>query len=162
MAYNVVFNISTVGYKEWPYVAGGSAFIFLGILLVKYAHRVSIWDNMSRGFRRIFSWIFLSVGISWTIFVFIGTYFQYVSMLDDYKKGHYEVVEGVVTNFKPMPYSGHMDECFTVNTVRFCYSDYGGTPGFNNTRSHGGPIRSGLHVRISYVDNVILKLEIAE
>jgi hypothetical protein len=32
--------------------------------------------------------------------------------------------------------------------------------GFNNTSSHGGPIREGLPVRVSYVGNTILKLEI--
>jgi hypothetical protein len=40
------------------------------------------------------------------------------------------------------------------------YSDYVVTAGFNNTASHGGPIRQDLPVRISYVGNSIVKLEI--
>jgi hypothetical protein len=119
-------------------------------------------DNMSRRFRQVFSWIFLLCGIVVTIFVLAGTYLQYTSALNDYKKGNYNIVDGIVTDFVPMPYTGHSYECFTVNTRRFCYADPMGTPGFNNTRSHGGPIRPGLHVRVSYVGNVILKLEIAE
>jgi hypothetical protein len=52
-------------------------------------------------------------------------------------------------------------ERFTVNGVEFSQSDYVVTCGFNDTASHGGPIREGLQVRIHYVDNAILKLEIA-
>jgi len=60
-----------------------------------------------------------------------------------------------------MPYTGHQDETFTVNGVRFSYSDFGVTCGFNNSASHGGPIREGLQVRIHYVGNAILRLEVA-
>jgi hypothetical protein len=44
-------------------------------------------------------------------------------------------------------------------------SDYKPSSGFNQTSSHGGPIRSGLQVRIYYVDPgsgpTITKLELA-
>jgi hypothetical protein len=36
------------------------------------------------------------------------------------------------------------------------------TPGFHNTASHGGPIKPGLHVRLSYAGNDILRIEVAE
>ena len=65
-----------------------------------------------------------------------------------------------------MPYEGHATEHFVVNGVRFEYSDFEVTSGFNNTSSHGGPVRQGLYVRIHYIErnskNVILKLEIKE
>jgi hypothetical protein len=65
-----------------------------------------------------------------------------------------------VRNFKPMPYAGHAEESFDVAGVPFRYSDYQVSVGFNNTASHGGPIREGLPVRISFVGNTILRLEI--
>jgi hypothetical protein len=73
------------------------------------------------------------------------------------------VVEGQVENFKPAPAEGHQDETFTVKGVRFAYSDYVITGGFNQTQSHGGPIREGLPVRIHYLppSNLIVKLEVA-
>jgi len=52
-------------------------------------------------------------------------------------------------------------ESFTVGGRRFSYSDYEVTAGFNNTASHGGPIRAGLHVRVTYWGNLILRLEVA-
>ena len=71
------------------------------------------------------------------------------------------MVEGVVKNFRPMPYEGHQDECFSVQAQTFCYSDYVVTVGFNNSASHGGPIREGLRVRVSYIGNTIIRLEVA-
>jgi len=86
--------------------------------------------------------------------------------LSTFQKGNYQIAEGQVTNFDPMPYDGHKNECFSVEEKRFCYSDYGAHPGFHNTASHGGPIRSGLQVRIAFIPvthqgNIILRLEVA-
>lgn len=78
-----------------------------------------------------------------------------------YRNGEYATVEGRVSNFHPMPASGHPDESFTVNGVQFSYSDYVVVPCFNHTASHGGPMREGLQVRIAYSGNCIFKLEIA-
>lgn len=74
------------------------------------------------------------------------------------------VVSGIVRDFSPMPFEGHAYEQFCVDTTCFHYSDYEKTGGFNHTSSHGGPIREGLPVRVTYAassrQNVILKLEI--
>lgn len=78
-----------------------------------------------------------------------------------YLAGQYSVVEGPVTNFHPMPSTGHQNEAFLVNGAQFSYSDFDGSPCFNNTASHGGPIREGISVRIAYWGNCILKLEVA-
>ena len=93
-------------------------------------------------------------------------HFQTNDALRAFQAGEYSVVEGRVENFDPMPIEGHKPECFSVNGTRFCYSDYIVTPGFRNTTSHGGPIRSGLLVRIAYIKvrshNTILRLEVAK
>ena len=80
-----------------------------------------------------------------------------------YKAHRYFLVEGVVTHFHPMAYDGHGDEeCFSVQSKRFCYSDYLATGGFHNTASHGGPIRAGIHVRLAYIGSMILRVNIAK
>ena len=76
------------------------------------------------------------------------------------QSGQAQVVEGVVTDFVPMPYEGHADERFAVDGHYFSYSDYVVTAGFNHTSSHGGPIRSGINVRVTFVGNVIVRLEV--
>jgi hypothetical protein len=66
---------------------------------------------------------------------------------------------GKVEHFRPMPYEGHPEESFSVAGHTFTYSDYVDAQCFNNSASHGGPIRDGLPVRISYTDNCILRIE---
>lgn len=77
-------------------------------------------------------------------------------------EGRALTVEGRVEQFHPMPEGGHDEEHFTVAGKLFAYSDYEVMAGFNNTSSHGGPIRAGLRVRIRYIGNSILTLETAE
>jgi hypothetical protein len=86
----------------------------------------------------------------------------YLDRLDAEKAlntGAYAVVTGRVEHFRPMPYAGHPEESFSVAGHTFTYSDYVDTQCFNNTASHGGPIRDGLLVRIAYEDNCILRIE---
>ena len=73
--------------------------------------------------------------------MFAVTFPQYYQLRKKYRAQQYSVVEGIVENFKPMPYEGHENETFTVNGIRFEYSDYAVSPAFNQTSSHGGPIR---------------------
>lgn len=83
-----------------------------------------------------------------------------------YSKGEYQIVEGYVENFNPMPYEGHARESFEINGVVFEYSDYKIQPGYNNTKSHGGVIKeNGQHLKIGYVylnethGNIIVYIE---
>jgi hypothetical protein len=75
------------------------------------------------------------------------------------ESGRYEVVEGVVFDFRPMPPSGHAVEHFCVERKCFNYAE-NLTPGFNQTMLNGGPIHEGLTVRIRFTGNNILRLEI--
>lgn len=112
---------------------------------------------LSRRFVGYFMVVFACI---WSVFAFSKTYGEYAGLRSDYRKGRFLVVEGNVTNFHPMPYEGHQEECFSVQTETFCYSDYVITGGFNNTASHGGPLREGLPVRVSYIGNAIVRLEV--
>lgn len=86
---------------------------------------------------------------------------QHIRCLNWAKNGDFEVAEGEVRDFKPMPEHGHAQESFTVSGVRFSYSDFDlSSGGFNNASSRGGPIRDRLYVRISHHDGRILKLEV--
>jgi hypothetical protein len=154
MEYCTVFEITQKGF-EWSVLV-----IFLGVpfsILV-------FWRDLrnpgitSRKLFAIFGMAFF--GICGTV-AFVGNYHDYEQCKHAYERGDYDVAEGLVHDFQPMPYGGHQNECFAVKETRFCYSDYATYPGFNNAASHGGPIREGLPVRISYIGNDILKIEIA-
>jgi hypothetical protein len=104
----------------------------------------------------------LAFAIIWTVTTFVGTYRSYWVAVDALKTNAARVAEGVVTDFEPMPASGHAMESFCVSGTCFQYSDYVATAGFNNTSSHGGPIREGLPVRVTYLGDTILKLEVSK
>jgi hypothetical protein len=84
--------------------------------------------------------------------------------------GRYDVVEGIVEDFQPLPAKAQgTRERFRVGIVVFDYRTNEVSPGFNQTSAEGGPIRDGLPVRITYILSssrppkaVILRLEIAE
>lgn len=112
--------------------------------------------------RAIFPYGFLAFSILWTLVSFVSTYGDYRAASSARQDGSARVVEGVVTDFKPMPATGHAMESFCVSGVCFHYSDYVITAGFNQTSSHGGPIRNGLSVRVTYVGDTIVRLEVAK
>jgi hypothetical protein len=110
--------------------------------------------------RRFVGYFMVGFACLWSGLTFSTTFGEYLRLRSAFRHSQFSVVEGRITSFRPMPYEGHQDECFSVQSQTFCYSDYGVTAGFNNSASHGGPIREGLPVRVSYVGSTIVRLEI--
>ena len=156
----VVFDISDVGYKALPFVAFGLLFVLLGVLMFVFPNALPF--RGPRLLKKPFKYLFLGFSVLWTTLAFSSTYKQYRLAKNAATEHHFKVVEGLVRDFKPMPYSGHSMERFCVEEACFEYSDYVVTSGFNNTASHGGPIRDGLPVRVSYIGNTIIRLEVAK
>jgi hypothetical protein len=153
MEFETVFDIT----KEpcpWQFPAIGIAFavggMFLGFVMRK--------EKPLR--RRLGPWFIAVFGGIWTILVYQSTVGRYFEGCHALRQGKASLIEGSVEDFIPMPYQGHAEEHMTVGGVRFSYSDYTMTSCFKKTSSHGGPIRAGLYVRIHYLENCILKLEV--
>ena len=160
MDYQVVFDITSAGYKSWPFPAFGLIFIAAGVVLVLNRKALPGWWRGSPRASNAFAFFFLGFSILWTAIAFGATYSNYRSLVSAIETGSVKVAEGIVTNFKPMPVTGHAMEHFCVQGACFEYSDFVVTAGFNNTSSHGGPIREGLPVRVTYVGNAIAQLEV--
>ena len=111
---------------------------------------------------RLFGMVFLVFAVFWTLIGFTAIAGQQGQGAAELHDPNLSVVEGTVENFVPMPYGGHARESFTVAGRHFSYSNYILTAGFHNAASHGGPIKPGLHVRLTYVGNDILRVEVAE
>jgi len=148
LTYRTVFDVSDPSIASWIV---GAITLFLGVAAV-----VRVLMQKTRGV------LILGFVLVWSVFVFTGMFRQRNGLEAAEKAHRFEVVEGVVTRFRPAPYSGHEDESFCVESKCFSYSDYVVTQAFNKTSSHGGPIRDGLRVRISYVGNAIIKVELAD
>ncbi|GGG67716.1 hypothetical protein [Edaphobacter dinghuensis] len=140
---------------DWPFACVGFIPLIAGAVII-WGKRRFKWAQP----HWLFAVFCLLFGLLWVSVVGFSTIHADSAAYNAYRDGEYQTVEGIVSDFHPMPYEGHQDECFSVADQRFCYSDYEIAPGFHNATSHGGPIRAGLPVRISYRDGRILKLEV--
>lgn len=154
MPYVTVFDIAQTHFQWW-FTAFGLIFVLIGIVFIFVGKK---WPSLRRA--KITGYFMLVFASLWTVIAFNSTFGDYRKSIDAYRAGNYAVVEGNVKNFHPMPYEGHQDECFSVQDERFCYSDYAVQAGFNQSASHGGPIREGLPVRVIYYNGQILRLEV--
>ena len=55
----------------------------------------------------------------WSTVVLIAQLNMYNKTVGAYSRGEYQIVEGYVENFDPMPYEGHANETFEINGVKF-------------------------------------------
>jgi hypothetical protein len=122
-------------------------------------------DMTRRQSHKLFGTVYVTFAGLMALIVIPSTILDYVRTRSIYTHQTYQTVEGSVTDFDPMPVTGHRLETFKVAGIRFAFSDFDETDyGYNNTASHGGVIRQGLRVRIAYLPreekNIILKLEI--
>ena len=146
-AYHIIYQPTLTWW--WP--ALGLAFVCLGLLI--FAH--------SR--RRLFALVFLGFAILWTVATLTITVTSYWRMRSALADPATPMVEGIVTNFEPEPPEGHRHESFDVGGVRFAYSYYIITGGYNRSASHGGVIHPGMRVRLRYLrsalGNLIVSIE---
>jgi hypothetical protein len=154
--YRVAFDLSQKGFQWW-FPACGLVFVAIGGVVLWL--RGTLNRPLPRS-RKIAVYLVIGFGALWSGVTFLSTLKEYVALNTAYRRSQFSVVEGRVTNFRPMPYEGHQDECFSVQSHTFCYSDFDVTAGFNNSASHGGPIHEGLPVRVSYIGSKIVRLEV--
>jgi hypothetical protein len=156
---HLVFDAGQKGPDLW-FAGFGLIFVVIGVGL--FVPRIA---SRFGDVPRVFPVLFLGFAVLWTTVATGGILGGWYLTQAEIRKGA-PVVEGVVENFHPMPATGHDEEHFTVQGVYFAYSDFGVTSGFNNTSSHGGPIREGLYVRIHYTGSAtagkIVKLEVGD
>ncbi len=167
MTYDVVFDAAQTGYRYWSFSGNGLEFAAIGCgLLVAQLELPGLYERLplrpnNATFKRLFPCLCTAIGLLFFGSTFRGTYGDYRRLATALHNGDYQVIEGVATGFVPMPPDGHGMESFEVGGHRYEYSDYVVAAGFNQTRSHGGPMRNGIRVRIADVGGAIARLEIA-
>jgi hypothetical protein len=110
---------------------------------------------------RVMPWLALIFSVVWSVaWAGPGTV-NFLRARRAMVEGRANVLEGIVHDFVPEPSQGHASECFSVQDKSFCYARHVLMPGFRQSQPADGPIHNGLHVRVHYLDDDILKLEIA-
>lgn len=155
-----IFDISVVGYRYWPVVAGGvlaSAVLFLGVI---FRERIRRWST--NRYPAVMPFLMFGFMVYWTVAVFNDSYGAYKTLRDMTVSGKAQVVEGIVEEYRPdygPGETGQRGESFRVEGTWFKY--YGaslGAPGFHEN----GRIQKGQHVRVTYVGEDIAKLDICK
>ncbi len=156
LEYELVFDILNERYKCWIFVLGIIIiFLFSSIPAILF-HCVGNKSHL-KGIAKSSKWYIL--------FAFLLTFFVILKIInshwwhfaDSLKKGEYEILKGILTDFDPH------NKSFVVNEQNFkyfkCFTS--GSKG-DQTDEIEGILSSGVQVKILYVDNVVLRLEIAK
>ena len=164
MTYKTVFDAAHQSTPLFSFPAFGLIFLLVGALVAwkpallnEMVSENRVWINP-----RYFGMIFMVFAFFWMLIGYSAIAGQQGQGAAELRDPNLHVVEGTVENFDPMPFGGHKYESFDVAGHHFRYSDFIITAGFHNTASHGGPLKAGLQVRLSYVGNDILRIEVAE
>jgi hypothetical protein len=99
----------------------------------------------------------VSFGVSLTVATI--SFVQYHQMSLALADGDYQVTEGIVDEFVPMPPSGHPVESFRVGAASFHYGSGWDSIVFNSGRNRGY-IHNGAQVRITHRGVDILRVEV--
>jgi len=149
-----VFDVVDSGFRNWTFSALGLIFVAVGVIIFVFPNIIKATGIPNLNFKSksqtFFRYSFLGFAILWTAVAFFATYSEHLRHKALVQQNRCRVVEGPIEHFVPMPYGGHAQESFSVAGVSFSYSDFIVTDGFNNTSSHGGPIKSDSYVRICY------------
>ena len=138
-------------------------FLFLGLALVL---KPSWFRNLSKFGRLIIGPIFITISLLVTVFFMANIILQYNNIVKPYMNNEYLIVEGEVQDFVPGSDDwGNDTESFTVNGIKFEYSQPSAAFGYRRYAENGGVIKgNGQYVRIGYViyddENVIVLIEI--
>src|SRR4051812_4494577 len=105
MHYKVVFDILDTGYKAGGFVAFGCALhsIWAGVIALRRQAIAKLSPTVA-----YLGWfIFFGISLLWIGGAFFSTYPEYRACRIARENGTATITEGVVTNFIPMPHSGH-------------------------------------------------------
>jgi hypothetical protein len=162
MNYRTIFDVSDSPFLTWQVSLVCVGLVLTGICLTMLRRWWSgwfFWPRAVRQFANPFALFYLAGTIILAAIIISTSFSHRRVLISALNARQYGVVEGRATHFVPAPYEGHQDEQFCVESTCFSYSDYVVTGGFNQTSSHGGPMQEGLPVRVSFLGNIIIKLE---
>jgi len=123
MNYQVVFDISQQSFPWWG-PAIGILFILFSAALVFRPQLIRPMDSRGHIIMRLIGVVGLIITVPATVDSLtngLRRYNYYHSLLQ--QQHGYVVVEGQVENFTPAPDTGNYSDSFTVNSVKFQYSE---------------------------------------
>jgi len=159
---NLYYDLARDGWQiSWvPEIALG----IIGVAIMQYvAPSAFYWSGYRAKYRVIVSVALFLFAVTWAADDTYVRYSNYKLALKAYRDGHFDVIEGSVSDFRPIDkHKRDIAESFSINDEIFSYSPYEFSTGFQQLHADGSPIRNGLPVRITYAGHAILKLEVCD
>lgn len=164
MMYQTIFDITQIGFVQlWPLALGiGLTLVTFTLVFAPDLEGVPyFWLPKRVGV--IMNCACFMIAAIWTAGVLYGTIDLYIIARYSLASGDYSIAQGPITDFRPLlPGDMGGSESFTVQSVTFSYSEYDLLSGFNRTKREGNPLKVGMPVRVTYKDDMILRLEVAQ
>lgn len=166
MEWELVYEVVNEPYR-FESILVSSLLLITGVIFFISSFQTKAEEGRSPLLEKAFTGVFIIIQLVIAAIILPHNHKAYYESKDRYENGDFEVVEGSVVDFFPMKHSGGSNESLTVGEVNFSYSDFDHSVyGFNNTKSHGGPMDEGKLVRIGYYEksgrNIIIRLEIGK
>jgi hypothetical protein len=98
-------------------------------------------------------------GFGLSMVLAVGNGAEYIEVKRAVARHDYQVVEGTVSDFVPMPRGGHSVETFRLNDAAFHYGSGWGSMMFNSDWNRGY-LHNGARVQLAYRGDDILRVEV--
>ena len=137
----------------WPYALAAIVFVSAVVVAARSnALRAASRRRLPPGTRRMVIGTFMLILVAGQGLPMVSA----INLVRELGEGRAAVYEGPVT------IEGFgKTECMTVSTYRYCYSEAVVTPGYNRMRYLFGALESGMLVRVSVIDDLIVRLEVS-
>ena len=156
MGYQVVFDASRNGSQLAIYLLIPVFAIIPG--LIGWALKDS--TDPKESIKGKFFLLVSALGFCFSLVFLTGNCAEYYRAKRVLQTRDYDVVEGTVRNFVPMPPGGHSTESFDIGPASVHYGSGWGSIFFNSEWNRGH-VYKGAQLRISYKNGDILRIEVA-
>jgi hypothetical protein len=160
MECSVYYDLASDSSFYWKLPTLGLVFGLFGAMM--YMAAGLFRKSLLRFAFRLGALVFSLVWIGLSLFLSFRAHIDHQNLTNSIAHGDVQSVEGMVTKLVPAPQFGNRIENFTVDAKQFSYSANDIGPGFRQTVADGSPLRDGIMVRVRYVGEKIVKLEICE
>lgn len=155
MGSRFIFDAATTPFPWLPIWSSAGGFVFGCVLVL--LNRLG-WRPASR----ILGYFAIAGALVSAVYYSTDWHISRERRVKSLSSGHYEVLQGRVEDFHPMPDDQSSGESFAISGRTFSYSDrdpFEMTACFNQTAPHGGPIHTGMMLRVKFSGQCILQIE---
>ena len=155
LVYQTVFDTARVGFHTWRASVFGLPFIAGGVYIAWLVHRSNEPRSRLR-LGKLGAAAAILIGTYVCVATFVQARSEYGELQDALRSGHYQVVEGIVSEFTPQGPGSHPPESWSVAGHRYTFYS-----AITSAFAESGRVHAGDRVRIADVRGQIARLEIA-